>query len=440
MLYLPALLIPKLSSYKAFGEKWMIPESIINTSNATRLLEYATRHQMSADMFLSSLLDQYSYQQQQDFFSQSQRRDESYHRLMEALYDKAIFAILIIDNEAQIVHANDKATEILGYDYEELVTLTIWNILPETSLGEGHKLWEYFLTQGELKGDFQLKRCDKSVIDIEFQATGNILPALHMAIFQDVTERRQAEHLQRELLKEKELHELKTQFLSMVSHEFRTPMTVIVSSTALLKDYFDQLTPEQRTVRLDKIQVQIGHLASLLDEMTFLNKIQTKGYPLEPVWIEDWEKVLQDMVEDIGVALPNHVPVVTKVEGNAKGFVSDTFLLQQILINLITNAVKYSKPDKTVWVECQCQPTQVAITIRDEGIGIPPEDQKQLFEPFYRASNVGAISGTGLGLVIVKKAVEAHHGTIELTSHLDVGTTLRVILHSLEKHPSITYS
>jgi PAS domain S-box-containing protein len=239
----------------------------------------------------------------------------------------------------------------------------------------------------------------------------------------DVTQHKQIEEgLRASLLKERELNELKSRFVSMVSHEFRTPLSVIQSSTDLVTRYSDRMTEERKKDHLEQIEVQVKRLTGLLDEVLMLSKAETVGLDFNPTIVE-LEALCQIMIQDIQLTAEDRMLIFNFTPDSAPAILIDPKLIRQAVTNLLSNAVKYSPPKSRIWLNVSFENHSVVFRVKDEGIGIPEEDQKRIFEIFHRASNVGTIPGTGLGLAIVKQSIEAHGGTMALESLPGQGTT-----------------
>ncbi|MBX3065310.1 MAG: PAS domain S-box protein [Anaerolineae bacterium] len=254
----------------------------------------------------------------------------------------------------------------------------------------------------------------------------------------DITERKKAEQaLQLALEKERELSELKSRFVSMASHEFRTPLATILAAAETLSAYRQKMTDEQITMRFTKIKEQVARLRDVMDDVLLLARMQAQRVEFQPDDI-DLVALCKSVVDDFQSRSDVHHQFSFTQEGTMRNVRLDKKLMRQILDNLISNAIKYSAPDKPIAVHLDYAWNAVLLKISDQGIGIPDEDRKHLFEAFHRANNVGSISGTGLGLVIAKEAVELQGGTIAVESQIDVGTTftIRIPLATLqaEKH------
>jgi signal transduction histidine kinase len=233
--------------------------------------------------------------------------------------------------------------------------------------------------------------------------------------------------LQAALEKEKELNQLKSRFITMASHEFRTPLAIISSSSGILQKFSDRLSEERKKEHLQTIQQTIQHITQILDDVLMINRAEADKIKLhlEKLDIIDF---CQQLKKDIEASHANHTIDVSidlgeETLNNSVILQFDQKLLRQILTNLLTNAIKYSPNHHIVQFKLSQHNHQLIFKISDYGIGIPQADQLQLFTSFHRGGNVGTISGTGLGLSIVKKCVDLHKGEINFYSREGEGTT-----------------
>lgn len=232
--------------------------------------------------------------------------------------------------------------------------------------------------------------------------------------------------LREALANEKALNELKSRFSSMVSHEFRTPLSVILSAAGMMERYGDQLTDEKRATLITRIQTQVLHLVQLLDEVLALDRAEAVGIQVQHEDI-DLAAFCAALVDEISETASDHDISLT-VTGTPRTVSLDPKLMGQAISNLLSNAVKYSPEFGQIRVNLRFEADAVLLRVADEGIGIPEDDLEHLFEAFHRAGNVRGISGTGLGLAIVKRSVEAHGGTITVQSVVGKGTTFTIWL------------
>lgn len=265
-----------------------------------------------------------------------------------------------------------------------------------------------------------------------------LVRSLHYAI----ERKRVAEHLQEEkkaleaqmqeqrveLAKVKELNQLKAEFVSMFSHDFRNPLTTILASAGLLQDCDRQLSNEKKLALFQQIRSASRDMARLLDEVILVGRADS-GKLVCDVTMLDLEALCRQLLEELQLSADSKQIDLKFVCRETIGFALwDEGLLRHILINLLGNAIKYSPEGRQVYLELNIEIEKVILCVRDWGIGIPSEDIEQLFDPFHRAKNVGSIPGNGLGLAIVKRCVEAHGGTITVESEVGVGTTFAVTL------------
>lgn len=231
-----------------------------------------------------------------------------------------------------------------------------------------------------------------------------------------------------ELVKAKEINQFKSEFVSMLSHDIRNPLNTILLAAGLLQNDDDKVTKEKKLSHYQMIRSAIKNMAHLLDEASFIGKADSDKLEcqLMPMNLEGLCREI--VAENQLAANEKYLSLIFTTQGELKEALADESLLRHILGNLLNNAIKYSLPSGTVLFELIRQEKTVIFRIQDSGIGIPEEDQKQLFQPFHRADNVGKIPGTGLGLAIVKKCVERHKGEISVSSEVGVGTTFTVTL------------
>ncbi|GEL09891.1 His Kinase A (phospho-acceptor) domain-containing protein [Flavobacterium glycines] len=233
--------------------------------------------------------------------------------------------------------------------------------------------------------------------------------------------------LEQSLMREKELGILKTNFISMASHEFRTPLTSIQGLTELVLNYFDRLTIEQIKERLKKINVEVTNMTNMLEDVLIIGQVDSDKIVFTPI-----ELNLVEFVKEI--IYEYQLFKIAKREVDFR-FVSDEIvcnvdikLMKQIVLNLFSNALKYSEFPKPILISFLKENDSVIFSVTDQGIGISKKEQKLIFEPFFRANNVENIPGTGLGLTIIERAVNMHNGKIEVLSELGKGTTFRIVL------------
>lgn len=239
----------------------------------------------------------------------------------------------------------------------------------------------------------------------------------------------------RALANEKELSELKSRFITIASHEFRTPLTSILNSTTLIEKYPEEDQQDKRLRNLQRIRSSIRNMNSILDEFLSVGKLEEGKILFHPSWVN-----MDDLVSDAVAEMQNQLKsgqVIQTSLACSDSVWTDSSLMRMILINLLSNAIKYSDGETIIRIDSSWADGQLTLSVADQGIGISQEDQGHLFERFFRARNANGIAGTGLGLHIVGRYVELMGGWIRLESELNVGTTVTVWLpcsHLSEQH------
>lgn len=238
------------------------------------------------------------------------------------------------------------------------------------------------------------------------------------------------EKLNQSLAQEKELNKIKSRFVSTVSHEFRNPLNSISGMAQILEAYGDRLTPVKKTEVLQQLRRNVTKMTNLLNDVLVISQKDMNKLEFNPAPLE-LETFCRGVIDEVQTAFNNRQTINFIYQAEPRKFNLDSKLLNHVLTNLLTNACKYSPKDSTIDFEIR-QASELAseliFTIRDRGIGIPPEDLPQLFDSFYRASNAQGYQGSGLGLAIAKEYVEFHQGNIYVNSQLHVGTTFTVTI------------
>jgi PAS domain S-box-containing protein len=251
---------------------------------------------------------------------------------------------------------------------------------------------------------------------------------LHLMVnARDITERKRLGEIRLALEREKELSILKTRFFSMASHEFRTPLSTALAAAQVLENSSEWQDSEKRLRNLRRIQDAVNNMVQMLNDILTINRAETGKLDFKPKRL-DLESFCQQLIEEMRLHAGAQYQLNFTRAGIAIPVYLDEKLINSILSNLLWNAIKYSPQGGEISLTLEFQPTLVFLQIQDQGIGIPPEDLDQLFEAFHRGKNVKTIPGTGLGLVVVKKCVELHHGTISIASELNQGTTCKIVL------------
>jgi len=364
---------------------------------------------------------------------QSLRESEEKFR---AIFEASSQGVMLHD-EFQYLEVNPASVQMLGYDSPaELVGLHPGLTSPPVQPnGEdtgmlAQKYIQECLSKGHVRFEWIARRKNGEDFPVEVILTrvqwGG--KQIIQAAVNEISERKQAEaELLKSLAREKELGQLKSNFVSMVSHEFRTPLGVIMSSAEILENYLDQLEPEDRREQLQSIRKNTRRMADLMEEVLVLGMVEAGKLDFKPAAL-DFECFCRRLVDELQSATNNKCPVQISTPEDAKDGFADERLLQHVFINLLSNAVKYSPAGSPVHFDVERDGDFAVCRIRDHGMGIPETDIERLFSAFYRGRNAGQVPGTGLGLTIVKRCVELHRGKIKVESAVGRGTTVTVRL------------
>lgn len=267
----------------------------------------------------------------------------------------------------------------------------------------------------------------------ELADTVNILLETNQQLEHEIKERKLAEKaLRLSLEKEKELNELKSRFVSMASHQFRTPLSSILSSVQLIEVYTTETQQPKRKKHVDRVQNSVKTMTEILNDFLSLSKLEEGQFQLQPTnfTLADFCKEVMDEMQGllkINQRIQSNIPQQNEVVYLDKQY------FKNILFNLMSNAIKYSEAGTTIFCEILIttllsKSKELIVKIKDEGIGIPKEDQKHLFTRFFRAHNAENIQGTGLGLNIVRRYVDLMKGTIDFESEVGIGSTFIVTI------------
>ena len=382
----------------------------------------------------------------------------------EALFQYATMPIILVNKDGDIILANNQALNLFEYNQNEITKVKVEDLIPmrfrgnhvehrqryeakpeNRPMGRGMKLVALKKDGKEFPVEISLGHY---LIDNEPYVIAFIVDITTRQAFENLlrTQKEEVEsvnkqmeklneelenkvevrthELSKALSKERELGDLKSRFVSMASHEFRTPLSTILSSVSLIGKYTEADEQDKRDKHILRIRSAVNNLTDILNEFLSLGKIEEGKIQVHLSTFNIKEQV-QLIISEI-------TPILKKgqfIKYTHEGFNQvnlDTSLLRNIIINLVSNAIKFSPEDATIWVNSRCSEDEITLTIKDEGLGIPEEDMKHLFERFFRGKNVVNIQGTGLGLHIVSKYVELMGGKIEVESQLENGTLFTI--------------
>lgn len=348
-------------------------------------------------------------------------------------------AIISVDANYCVTSWNPAAESIYGYKAEEAMGKPLPALIhTEFDALTREEVLHNINSYGHWRGEVTQRRKDGARIHAYSAST--LLRDRHgqtigiVAINRDITEQkrlqdeaRKNEILRTDLEREIEARTLRNRFMSTVSHEFRTPLTTIQLAAELLEHYFDRLSTTGRQERLAQIQVEVKRLLTMLDDIMMVLKTEGTGQYFSPACI-DLVTLVNDVISQFHIVLPAPERLVWRAESEASDVLADPKILRQAVVNLVSNAIKYSPSNTPVEVRLIQNGIRVSVSVQDYGIGIVPEDLKHLGEAFYRGTNVTNIPGTGLGLLITQQAIELHGGSLEIDSEIGKGTTATIHL------------
>lgn len=391
--------------------------------------------------------------------------------IFEALFMESAIGIVMVDQDGMIVASNRYANALFGYDTDELIGQSIELLVP-SNIEHKHKGYvRGYMSTPQVRPmgiglDLKGRRKDNSLFSVEvslshFEQNGQ---SYIISFINDVTAKKKSdlelilkneeikklnENLEKEVLnrtnalvetlndleekkralelslkKEKELGELKSRFVSMASHEFRTPLTSILSSASLIEKYPKAEEQDKRIRHLQRIKTSVGYLTDILEEFLSVGKLE-EGKISTNFCRFSLTDLVQECFADLTSLAKKGQQLSYKHEGKEEVYL-DKSLTRKIIFNLCSNAIKFSNEDDTITVSSLHNSHNLRICVKDEGIGISPEDQKHLFDRFFRGANVTNIQGTGLGLHIVARYTELMQGNVSIESELSKGTTICV--------------
>lgn len=385
---------------------------------------------------------------------------------IDALFQYATEGILVANENGEIININPSGEKLFGYEHGELIGKKIETLVPPNYLHKHEKVRSNYnenphaRSMGTGKDLFGLKKDGTQIpVEISLSPYSSDNGKFVIAFIIDITIRKQAEEklknystelenqvgkrtmileeaigeleqtkteLNEALEKEKELNELKSRFVSMASHEFRTPLATIMSSLSLVKSYGDRNDKEKQNTHINKIKSSIHNLTDILNDFLSVSKLEEGK--IEKVMEQfDITEYITDIISEMKPLAKNGQEFIYNHTGE-KVVKLDKKLLTNIFFNLISNAIKFSPEEKPIIITTIVSPASIKISIEDKGMGISKEDQEHLFERFFRGNNATHIQGTGLGLNIVVKYLELMNGTINFESKENQGTTFNITL------------
>jgi len=385
--------------------------------------------------------------------------------LLNAIIKNAIDGIITIDESGCVETINPSACKLFQYAQEEVIGKNITVLMPQPYRKEHDSYIHRYQQTGEahiigigrevigLKKDGTLFPFKLGVSEVQFLGR-----KIYTGFIHDISREKEAEeqlkeyasHLEDEvekrtnwlketvhalqeakeevslsLEKEKELGHLKSRFVSMASHEFRTPLSAVQLSASLIEKYAQPFESDNIKKHVGKIKNAVGNLTTILNDFLSLEKLETGK--VEPTFVSfDLVKLSEEITEEMQTMAKQNQNIIYQHTGTTSVISLDPNLLKNCIINLIANAIKYSGENTFIEFNTEINEGNFVVTVRDNGIGIPDTDQKHLFEAFFRAHNTGNIPGTGLGLNIVARYASLMNGKVDFSSQLNKGTLFTI--------------
>lgn len=340
----------------------------------------------------------------------------------EAVVDQVSDGVIVVNKQGQVADLNRAAENILSAHLAQTAGKSLPDLLPELRDAldtAGLQVREVSLAAGKKSRVFEVTSAPL------FSQLGVL--AGHLLVLHDITDRKQVEDgLQEALAREREMNEMKNRFYHYVTHALRTPLGVIQSSSELIENYGAGWSDEKRRLHFSRIYQAIDRLTQLIDQaMDTSGGGQRQWEVLNPEWFDPAD-FSQKLIAELQHADQNRHAVQFEKSGSDLQACQDPLLLRSVLENLLSNALKFSPPNNPVLFHIHVSPEELVFTVRDHGCGIPAEELAKIGEPFFRGSNVAAVPGNGLGLVIAFRSVKRLGGTLTMDSRENEGTTATV--------------
>jgi PAS domain S-box-containing protein len=354
---------------------------------------------------------------------------ESEARFSSAFQGSPIIITISRVSDQRFVLVNDAFVNWSGYSRDEILARTGLELGMWEQKDERLAFWADLVRTGSIR-ERECRFRNRAGKPFTMLTSSEIIQLNHvphlLGMALDITERKQAEvEMLRTIAREKELSQLRSNFVSMVSHEFRTPLGIIQSSAGLLRDFHDRMQPSEREEQLESITRNTWRMAGMMEEVLVLSRLDAGKLIFQPAPF-DLNGFCRRVVDEVLSATCRRCLIELSLNSVPQETQADERLLGHIFTNLLSNAVKYSEPGATVHFVVERHQGDAVCTVRDDGIGISEEDQQHLFKSFHRGGNVGTRPGTGLGLLLVKRCVELHRGKVHVNSKIGEGTTVTV--------------
>lgn len=353
--------------------------------------------------------------------------------------ENALDIITIIDKNGTIHYQSPSVEKVLGYTFAEFIQKNFFSYIHPEEIANMSSSITNALEDNPMPRliEFRCKNKQGQWHHLEAitQKFIDYVPEIRIVITsRDISERKRLKEVNKALEQEKELNIVKTGFFSMASHEFRTPLSTVLAAAQVLENVATKSdNPEKQLRNLHRIQNAVKNMVQLLDDILTINRAETGNLEFNPQPLA-LENFCRQFVEEIRLSSNTQHKLKFIYQGNSIETYLDEKLLRSILGNLLSNSIKYSSQDSSIYLYLIFHSDNIELKVKDKGVGISDEDMRDIFEPFYRGQNVRHLTGTGLGLVVVKKCVDLHSGIINITSEVNQGTTVQIRIPHVTKH------
>ncbi|MBB3697426.1 response regulator [Flammeovirga yaeyamensis] len=358
-------------------------------------------------------------------------RSQAIYKVIAHNFPYGIVAVL--DENLHYIFADGKGFKDLELDSKKIIGARFFEFLSRNDPAmadvytQKFELTKQVIDSGEeIIFEFDYKDIKYSVIIVPIKNSRQQTKQL-LVVMLNITQQRKAEkEILKSLKKERQLNELKSRFVSMASHEFRTPLSTILSSVSLISRYTSLEQAEKREKHIKRIKSSVNNLTQILNDFLSISKLEEGKAKVHISTIQIYD-FIENICDEMIPVKKQGQKIIISHNGEEK-IKSDPQILKNIIINLLSNAIKYSRIGDRIWVDSEVNEETFSISIRDEGMGIPEKEQVHLFDRFFRAENAINIQGTGLGLNIVSKYLEMLKGAIDFVSKEEQGTTFTVTI------------
>jgi PAS domain S-box-containing protein len=386
---------------------------------------------------------------------------------LNALFTHTAEGIIFTDSKGKIIRCNPSSEKLFGYTNEQMLQLKVEDLMPKKLRAEHQQHRSNYNSNPHSRPmgknmDLIAIKSDGTEFPVEISLSyfkkDNELYAIAFII--DITERKKIDEkikslntdlekkveertkILKEALNELEqskqklasslqheidLNEMKSRFVSMASHEFRTPLSAILSSASLISKYTTTEDDEKRQKHINRIKSSVTNLTLILNDFLSVGKLE-EGKIYANYSLFNLQTMHNECVAEIQILKKENQKIIDSYDGETSQVYLDKQMIKNIYLNLLSNAIKFSDNNKTIILNTKIKNNLIEIYVKDEGIGVPKDEQPKLFERFYRGKNAFNIQGTGLGLNIISKYVELMNGTITFESELNKGTSFNIIL------------